>query len=64
MRKVTVIKSYALPKLIYPSTVLENPSTQTIDNLQKDIFKFIWNSKPDNLKRSILFQGYEYGGLK
>jgi len=30
----------------------------------KKIFKFIWNSKPDNLKRSILIQGYEYGGLK
>jgi len=22
------------------------------------------NSKPDKVKRSILFQGYEYGGLK
>ena len=64
MGKVTVVKSYALPKLIYPLTVLENPSTQIIDNLQKEIFKFIWNNKPDKVKRSILFQGYEYGGLK
>jgi len=34
-----------------------------IENLQRDIFKFIWNSKPDKVKRSILLQGYEYGGL-
>jgi len=64
MGKVTIVKSYALPKLIYILTVLENPNTQIIENLQRDIFKFIWNSKPNKVKRSILFQEYEYGGLK
>jgi len=44
MGKVTVVKSHALPKLIYILTVLQNPSTQIIENLQRDIFKFIWNS--------------------
>jgi len=63
MGKVTVVKSFALPKLIYILTVLENPNTQ-IENLQRDIFKFIWNSKPNKVKWSILFHGYQYGGLK
>ena len=31
--KVTVIKSFALPKLVYPFTVLPNPS----ENIMKDI---------------------------
>ena len=64
MGKITVVKTYALPKLIYPLTVLNNPNMKLIEDLQKDIFKFIWNGKPDKIKRSILYQQYEFGGLK
>ena len=34
-----------------------------IEDIQKDIF-FIWNGKPDKIKRSILYQQYEFSGLK
>jgi len=64
MGKLTVVKTYALPKLIYPLTVLNNPNMKLIEDIQKDIFKFIWNGKPDKIKRSILYQQYEFGGLK
>jgi len=64
MGKNTVVKAYALPKLIYPLTVLNNPNMKLIEDIQKDIFKFIWNGKPDIIKRSILYQQYEFGGLK
>jgi len=64
MGKVTVIKTFAIPKLIYPFTVFENPNIKICNNLTTEIFKFIWDNKPDKIKRDILYQKYEYGGLK
>jgi len=64
MGKVTVIKTFALPKLIYPFSVLPNPTKQVIDGLITTMFKFIWDDKPDKIKRKRLHQPYENGGLK
>ena len=41
MGKVTVIKNYALPKLIYVLTSLPNPSKQTIKRIEKLMYEFI-----------------------
>ena len=41
----TVVKSFALPKLIYPFTVLPDPTKQTINKLDSEIFLFLCNSK-------------------
>ena len=64
MGKVTVVKTYALPKIIYPFTVLANPSKQIIETIKRSIFKFLWDGKPDKIKRDILYQNYENGGLR
>jgi hypothetical protein len=64
MGKVTVIKTFALPKLIYPLSVLPNPSKKVIEGLKTAIFKFIWANKPDKIKRKRLTQDYENGGIK
>ena len=61
--KVSVIKTFALPKLILPFTVLPNPSDKIIDDLQKTIFSFIWDEKPDKIKRDQLYLSKENGGL-
>ena len=47
MGKVTVIKDYALPKLIYVLTSLPNPSKQTIKRIEKLMYEFIWDGKPE-----------------
>ena len=39
--KVTVVKTYAFPKFIYPLTFLINPPTAILKNIQLDIVKFI-----------------------
>jgi exonuclease III len=62
--KITVIKTFALPKLIYPFTVLENPSDNHIADIKSSIFKFLWDNKPDKIKRTELTKSYEEGGLK
>ena len=64
MGKITVVKTFALPKLIYPLTVLQNPSEEQITLIKKKIFEFIWDKKPDKIKRKLLTQDYEKGGLK
>ena len=56
MGKITVVKTFALPKLIYPLTVLDNPSEEIITTIKTSIFKFIWNSKPEKIKRTVLMQ--------
>ena len=62
--KVTVIKNYALPKLIYVLTSLPNPSIQTIKRIERQMLEFIWDGKPEKIKRNILINNYDAGGLK
>ena len=64
MGKVVVIKNFALPKLIYLLTSLPNPPIGTAQRLEKIMFNFIWDGKPDKIKRGTLIQDYEQGGLK
>ena len=64
MGKIVVIKSYALPKLIYPLTSLPNPPKETIKRIEKMMYNFIWDGKPDKIKREILTSDYDKGGLR
>ena len=49
-------QNLAIPKLIYQFTVFENPNIKICNNLTTEIFKFIWDNKPDKIKRDILYQ--------
>ena len=62
--KVTVIKTYALPKLIYPLTVLRTPDQKTIKQINDIMYDFLWDKKPAKIKRDTIIQQYEDGGLK
>ena len=62
--KITVIKSFAFPKLIYPLTVLPNPSEDQLNKINKSMFEFLWNKNPDKIKRKTIVQNIENGGLK
>lgn len=64
MGKITVIKSFALPKLVYPFTVLPNPSENITKDIIKSCYEFIWENKPEKVKRKLLKLDYQYGGLK
>ena len=62
--KITVVKSLALPIIIQSLTVLPTPPDHIINRLQLIFFKFLWNGKPDKIKRNVLINLYEKGGLK
>ena len=54
--KITVIKSFALPKLIYPLTVLTYPSDEHIQLIKKYIYAFYGIINPIKLKEIFLLR--------
>jgi len=59
-----VLKSLILPKLTHLFTSLPNPENKFVEELQKLCFKYIWNEKPDKVKREKMIQSYSSGGIK
>ena len=41
MGKITVVKTFALPKIIYPLTVLNDPPVDILKKIKFEIFNFI-----------------------
>ena len=62
MGKITVIKKYALPKLVYVLSSLPDPIKTTIKKIETIMYDFIWDSKPARIKRDVLTMDYEKGG--
>jgi hypothetical protein len=62
MGKITVVKTFALSQFMYTSSVISMP-TQIQKKINDIVFKFIWNG-PDRIKRNVICNKYEYGGLK
>lgn len=62
--RITVLKTIIISKLNHLFIALPNPDTTVIDKLNKAFYNFIWQSKADKVKRSILVQEYNKGGLK
>ena len=58
------MKSLALAKLNHLIISLPNPSSNILNRIQTMFFNFIWNNGPDKVKRSILTQNYDKGGLR
>jgi hypothetical protein len=62
--KVTVVKTFALPKIMYTLSALPNPNHDIIQTINKSIYQFVWDGKPDKIKRTTLVKRIEQGGLK
>ena len=61
--RITVIKSFALPKLLYAMTNLPI-SEAYVKAVNKMFYKFLWEGKPDKVKRTTIEKEYHKGGLK
>ena len=62
--KITVIKSLALSKMNHLILALPNPSKKITDELQKMFYQYLWDKKPDKIKRAVITQNYTEGGLR
>jgi len=56
MGKETVVETFALPQLIYLLTTLDNTPQTILDRINKMICEFIWEGKPDKIKRAQIIQ--------
>ena len=64
MGRATVIKSLALPKLVHLFMILPSPSPEFMKKIERLFFRFLWDRGREKIKRDILFQKHEDGGLK
>ena len=61
--KITVLKTLIIPKLNHLFIALPNPEDNILKDFEKTFFKFLWNKSNDKVKRKVLMQPYNKGGL-
>ena len=62
--RITVIETLSLPILVQILRVLPNPPVQAMKEIQDIFYKFLWDGKPDKIKRNVIINNYEEGGVK
>lgn len=62
--RITILKTLIISKFNHLFISLPNPPEEIINKLNKMFFNFIWQSKVDRIKRDVLMQEYDKGGLK
>ena len=62
--KIAVLKSLIMSKLNYLFLCIPDPSARFIKKMEQLFFEFIWDNKPDKIKRNTLCMDYNSGGLK
>ena len=60
--KVTIIKSFLIPKFVYVCLILPTPK-ELVKELNRLLFKLLWNST-EKVERASVINEYEEGGLK
>jgi hypothetical protein len=61
--RITIFKSLAISKVIYQCSNLAVPEN-IIAELNQIAFDFVWNYKPNKVKRTTVIADYNEGGLK
>ena len=61
--KVTVIKTLILSKIVHLLIALPSPSNKIIKEINKMFYNFLWDGKPDKIKRSIAKQKIIQSGI-
>ena len=61
--RITIFKSLALSKVIYQCNNIVVPD-DFIKQLIQVAYNFIWQGKPEKVKRNTVIADYEHGGLK
>ena len=61
--KIAVVKTLALSKLNHLFLSIPSPEKNVFKKIENLFYKFIWNGKPDKVKRSILTKHLFDGGL-
>ena len=61
--KITVLKSLVLPKLLYVSSNMPVPM-EVIKEADRLINNFLWDHKKSKIKKNVMIQSIDHGGLR
>ena len=61
--KITIIKSLLQSQLIYRLSVLPTPKMETMRNIDKILFDYLWDKKPHKIKKEVVIKPKAEGGL-
>ena len=61
--KVTVIKTLILSKIVHLLIALPSPSVKLLNEINSMLYNFLWDGKPDKMKRSIAKLSFLQGGI-
>ncbi len=61
--RIQIVKTFIISKFLYTCSVISTPQGY-IKEINRIIYNFIWKSRTDKLKRSIMVSNIERGGLK
>lgn len=62
--RIVVIKSLALSKINHLILSLPDPPERLIKDIQNMFYNYLWAHGPDKIKRKIIIQDYDMGGLR
>jgi hypothetical protein len=62
--RITVVKTLILPLFNHLFLSLPNPSNEIVKKINELLYSFIWNSPVCRVKKEILQNNYDNGGLK
>ena len=62
--KITVIKTFLISQLNHIFLSLPLPIKSFLQKMKDLLYKFLWDNKPDKIKRAVVTQDYKQGGLK
>ncbi len=61
--RVTLIKSIIMSQFVYLIIPLLRPKKDIIGRINKLVFNFLWGGKPDKIKRDVVTQPLNLGGI-
>ena len=64
IRRNTIFKTLIISQINHLLIALPNPDEKFLKELNNLMFKFIWNDKPDKIRRDISILNYDNGGIK
>ena len=62
--KITILKTFILSRFNHLFGSIPSPTKDFLSKLNTLLYNFIWDNKPDKIKRVLLCQDYKIGGLK
>jgi hypothetical protein len=62
--RITVLKTLIIPKITHLLISLPDPGKQFLININTLFYKFIWQNKPEKLKRDLITQNHKEGGIR